>query len=120
PEPEVEPVETGAPGDAMPEDVFAGDEADASVELDEAEIETIRQLPEADAEIALAQKVCPVSDAPLGSMGVPIKVDARGTPVFICCSGCEDAVAEDPDAILAKVPQGKTDAEAEAPEGEGS
>lgn len=126
PDAEVEPVETTGAGAEMPGDVFAEEGAAlAEVELNDEQLEAINQLPPEDAEIALAQKLCPVSDEPLGEMGVPIKVDANGTPVFVCCAGCKDGVTEDVDAILAKVPQGKpgapeASAEAPAPEGEGS
>jgi hypothetical protein len=117
-EPEVEPVDTT--GAEMPAglDAFEGEaegDAPAEVELTEEHIETINQLPAEDAEIALAQKVCPVSEEPLGSMGLPIKVDANGTPVFVCCAGCKGEVEADPAAFVAKVPQGS--GEAEAPEG---
>ena len=30
------------------------------------------------------QKLCPVSDEPLGSMSTPIKVSAKGQTFFIC------------------------------------
>lgn len=97
----LEPSTTGGPLQTL-------DETDTAetIELTEDEIETIRQLPEADAELALVQKICPVTDEPLGSMGVPDKLDVKGHDVFICCIGCKRAVDADPDAILAKVPQG--------------
>jgi hypothetical protein len=41
-----------------------------------------------DRKVAEAQKVCPIGNSPLGSMGVPIKVDVDGKAVFICCEGC--------------------------------
>jgi hypothetical protein len=41
-----------------------------------------------DREAALAQKICPVSDQALGSMGKPIKVTVEGQDVFVCCAGC--------------------------------
>jgi hypothetical protein len=93
-----------APVSGIPADPAPGDAELASVELSEDEIETIRQLPDDEAELALAQKICPVSDEALGSMGVPIKLDVKGRDVFICCAGCEGAIEDDPDAILAKLP----------------
>ena len=48
----------------------------------------IEQLPEADRQLALAQGICPVTGAALGSMGVPVKITLRGQPVFLCCQGC--------------------------------
>lgn len=46
------------------------------------------KLSAADRELATAQKLCPVSGEPLGSMGVPIKVTDDGRHLFICCDGC--------------------------------
>src|SRR5262249_61423256 len=48
------------------------------------------KLSPADRELATRQKICPVTDEPLGSMGVPFKVVIDGLPVFLCCDGCED------------------------------
>ena len=52
---------------------------------------------------ALAQKVCPVSDEPLGSMGTPPKVTIDGQDVFLCCEGCEEELKSNPDEYLAKL-----------------
>ena len=44
----------------------------------------------ADDETLIArQKVCPVTDESLGSMGRPVKVMVDGRPVFLCCKACE-------------------------------
>jgi hypothetical protein len=48
------------------------------------------KLPPEDRAIAEKQKVCPVTDAPLRSMGVPDKVTLKGKTVFLCCEGCEE------------------------------
>jgi hypothetical protein len=56
-----------------------------------------------DRTIAEAQKLCPVTDEPLGSMGVPIKLDFKDQPVFICCKSCEKTAKKDPDKTLQKV-----------------
>ena len=61
------------------------------------------ELSPEDRTLAMAQKLCPVGDSPLGSMGKPVKVSVKGRAVFLCCDGCERAVKEDPDAILAKL-----------------
>jgi hypothetical protein len=58
---------------------------------------------EADRAAAKAQKVCPITGEPLGSMGLPIKKVVDGTPVFLCCAGCEADFDKDPKAALAKV-----------------
>ena len=48
--------------------------------------------------------MCPVSGEPLGSMGVPEKVEVHGRPVFICCDSCLEALNESPDEYLKKLP----------------
>lgn len=60
-------------------------------------------LSEADRKLATAQKTCPVSEKPLGSMGTPIKVDVEGRAVFLCCEGCRKKLLADPAKYLAKL-----------------
>lgn len=55
-----------------------------------------------DRAAATAQKVCPVSGEPLGSMGTPQKVDLNGNGVFVCCEGCTASLKSDPDKFLTK------------------
>lgn len=63
----------------------------ASEGSSEVERELAKLSPE-DRQLAEAQKVCPVSEQPLGSMGAPIKITKDGKSLFICCEGCrEDA-----------------------------
>ncbi|PHS14854.1 MAG: hypothetical protein COA78_05500 [Blastopirellula sp.] len=62
-------------------------------------------LESADRTLALQQRICPVADFKLGSMGKPIKVDVNGTPVFICCEGCRESLLEEPVKYLAKLPR---------------
>lgn len=101
--PEVAAVET----DIIETDIVDAEapEADEPVEvtLSEDEIEEIKNLPEEDAALALEQKICPISDEHLGSMGVPIKVTADGKSAFICCAGCEKLFNRNPEAALAKL-----------------
>lgn len=78
-----------------------GSEADAKLTAARAEL---AKLPAEDAAAAEKQHACPVSGELLGSMGVPIKVDVNGQPVWICCAGCKDALLEKPDEYLAKLP----------------
>lgn len=52
--------------------------------------EAFAELSPADRQLAEAQKMCPVSDQALGSMGTPIKVTVEGREVFVCCEGCVD------------------------------
>ena len=52
---------------------------------------------------AEAQKLCPVTEEPLGSMGTPIKVEVKDQTVWVCCSACVDQVKENPEKFLAKL-----------------
>ncbi len=63
----------------------------------------LAKLPEADRKAAELQKMCVVSDQPLGSMGAPIKVDVNGEPVFICCEHCREGLEQNPAKYLAKL-----------------
>lgn len=65
------------------------------------------QLSPEDRALAEEQKLCPETDEPLGSMGVPVKVLVKGQPVFVCCQGCDKGVLADPDATLKKVEERK-------------
>jgi hypothetical protein len=64
---------------------------------------SLDKLSPEDRALAEAQKTCPVTDQPLGSMGVPIKVMVKDQPVFVCCSSCPKEAAKDPDKTLRKV-----------------
>lgn len=97
PMPEAEVPEVGAaPAETAPVE-------SAEVTLSPDEMEQIKTLPEAEQPAALAQKVCPVSDEPLGSMGTPIKVTAEGKTAYLCCNGCKKEFEADPAAALAKL-----------------
>jgi Cu(I)/Ag(I) efflux system membrane fusion protein len=65
--------------------------------------EALAKLSAEDKVAAEKQHACPVSDAMLGSMGAPPKVDVSGTPVFICCEGCRDKLLADSATYLAKL-----------------
>jgi YHS domain-containing protein len=65
--------------------------------------ENIAKLPEADRKIADMQRLCPITDNPLGSMGVPYKMVVDGKSLFLCCEGCKGKVDEDPAAALRKI-----------------
>lgn len=77
--------------------------ADWKAGLDEAVVEGLSELPDADRNAALAQKECPVTGKTLGSMGKPPKVTVQGQEVFLCCSGCEEEIKSKPDEYLAKL-----------------
>jgi hypothetical protein len=68
----------------------------------------LAELPAADRAAAEKQGTCPVSGERLGSMGKPVKIaikDSQGEEheVFLCCSGCEGTIKDDPDTYLAKL-----------------
>lgn len=71
------------------------------------ELQNIDQLSATDRAAALAQGICPITDAPLGSMGVPPKITVKGQTVFLCCAGCEPKVKRDPDKVLKKLAETK-------------
>lgn len=60
-------------------------------------------LSEADQVLVQQQRICPVTDASLGSMGQPVPIVVQGRKVFLCCRGCESAMRKDPDKYLAKL-----------------
>jgi Cu(I)/Ag(I) efflux system membrane fusion protein len=64
----------------------------------------LAKLGPADRALAEAQGSCAVlTKNRLGAMGVPVKVEVRGQPVFLCCEGCAAAARADADATLATV-----------------
>jgi multidrug efflux pump subunit AcrA (membrane-fusion protein) len=56
-----------------------------------------------DRVLAERQKICPVTDAPLDSMGGPVRVVVNGKPVFICCEGCREKLLKTPAKYLSKL-----------------
>jgi Cu(I)/Ag(I) efflux system membrane fusion protein len=61
------------------------------------------KLSPADQALVDKQKICPVTDLPLGSMGAPVPVEVDGHRVFICCKGCETRLKQDAAKYLAKL-----------------
>ena len=87
---------------ATPKEGDKAAKTDAKLSADE--IAEINKLPDAkDRELALAQKVCPISGDNLGGMGAPLKVTADGKIAFLCCKGCKKDFDKDPQAALAKM-----------------
>jgi Cu(I)/Ag(I) efflux system membrane fusion protein len=96
--------------DAKPESAKPEPEPRVAADApDPEDLKNIRQLPKEDQSLALAQRICPVTEAPLGSMGVPIKVPlpTRGTSLFVCCSSCIGKVKQHPDEMLKKIEDAK-------------
>ena len=71
-------------------------------DADSAKIEkALAKLSAEDRTLAEQQKICPVTEELLGSMGTPIKLTVKGQDVFICCAGCEEDLRDDPEKYLA-------------------
>jgi len=58
---------------------------------------TVTAATAADRAAIQAQGVCPVTNAPLGSMGTPVKVTIDGQDIFLCCRGCLGKVRGNPE-----------------------
>lgn len=64
-------------------------------------MEGIGELPAAaEQAAALQQRICPVTQELLGSMGKPIRVNVNGRAIFVCCEGCVQAVQRNPNRYL--------------------
>lgn len=76
----------------------AGGGAEARIEAE------LAKLSAADQAAARAQKICPVSGEPLGSMAGLTKVSLEGgREVFVCCGGCIETLKAEPAQYLAKL-----------------
>lgn len=71
----------------------------------------LEKLAPEDRAVAEKQQRCPVTNEPLGSMGVPIKVMVKDQPVFVCCASCKAKVEAKPDEMLKKVEELKSQTE---------
>jgi hypothetical protein len=99
------PQKAGGGGRAASEEHagHAHDEGSEHAEANSEIQEALAELPEDDRARAKEQKICPVSEEPLGSMGVPVKVTVKDRDVFLCCAGCQEAIEADPEKYLAKL-----------------
>ncbi|MHB8864931.1 MAG: hypothetical protein ACYC6N_21190, partial [Pirellulaceae bacterium] len=61
---------------------------------------------------AKQQRICPVSDMNLGSMGMPYKLVVDGRTLFVCCQGCEQEVQADPAAAFKKLSSARRNTQA--------
>jgi Cu(I)/Ag(I) efflux system membrane fusion protein len=75
----------------------------ASVDLSPKVLANIAKLPAEDQQPAKEQKICPITNQPLGSMGVPVAVTLEGQKVFLCCSGCIEEAKKNAEKTLKKV-----------------
>lgn len=69
--------------------------------------EALASLSPEDQTLAKKQRLCPITDMLLGLMGPPLKVNVKGTPVFICCKGCQDRLLKAPKKALEKIAEQK-------------
>lgn len=75
-----------------------------AADADSKVLATLIELSPEDRRLAESQKFCAVMNQKLlGSMGVPVKLEIMGEPVFLCCSGCRTKALKNPDETLAKV-----------------
>jgi hypothetical protein len=68
-----------------------------------AEAQALLGLSDVDRALAIKQRICPVTNKPLGSMGTPERVLIDGRVVFLCCAGCEGALRQNPEKYLSKL-----------------
>jgi Cu(I)/Ag(I) efflux system membrane fusion protein len=68
------------------------------------------------ASTAEEQKICPVTGAPLGSMGAPIPVEVEGRKVWTCCNACPPKLKAEPARYLARLVPPPKDAVLTVPE----
>lgn len=67
----------------------------------------LKRLSPGERDLAQHQRICPVTEAELGSMGRPIKIMINGRPVFICCESCGRPLLKKPEKYLPRIPQHK-------------
>jgi hypothetical protein len=63
----------------------------------------VNKLPDDDRLQALQQVFCPITERPLGWMGVPVKATAGGAEIFLCCKGCESEFQKSPQEALERL-----------------
>ncbi len=100
--------QTSPPSTEASANVESQGQADAAHEQSEDGESEVRlamaELSDDDRKEAEAQKFCAIMEtSPLGSMGVPLKLDVKGQSVFVCCAGCKSKALKNPDDTLATV-----------------
>lgn len=73
------------------------------VELSDEMIANLDKLSHDDRALADKQVICPVTEEPLGSMGVPPKIIVDGRSVLLCCAGCEGPLRDKPAKYFANL-----------------
>lgn len=91
------------PSDKPAKGTTASSNGTAETDANDEVKQTLAKLSDEDRASAEKQKICPVSDEPLGSMGAPIKETVAGKDVWICCAGCKEKLHAEPEKYLAKI-----------------
>jgi hypothetical protein len=97
------PSTGGASSEVNPTRASKSDSATSSSTVSAKELANLAKLGLADRRQAEQQRTCPITDLPLGSMGVPYKLDLAGKSLFLCCEQCKGEVNQDPQSALLKV-----------------
>lgn len=84
-------------------DMTSGQEQRGLAEMDRMRSELGKLSPE-DRVSAEKQRICPVTEKMLGTMGPPQKVEAGGRQVWICCPGCREELLNNKEKYLARLP----------------
>jgi YHS domain-containing protein len=102
-----EPATPAATDDAADDEEAAGDadaaDGAATEGLTADQVEAFASLSPAEREAVIAQKICPVTEEGLGTMGPPLPVEIGGKTYYVCCEGCIDGLKEDPEKYLANI-----------------
>jgi Cu(I)/Ag(I) efflux system membrane fusion protein len=68
---------------------------------------SLKKLSPEDRKLAESQRLCPIRNDPLGSMGVPVKLTLEGKQVFVCCKGCIAEANSGPSRTFSRVEEFK-------------
>ena len=62
-----------------------------------------QQLSHEDQGLVDKQRICPVTELALDSMGGPVPVMVSGKKIFVCCAGCTQRLKAEPEKYLSKL-----------------
>ncbi len=104
------------PPSILPSDQSESVADPSPLRLTEEFLANIAQLNAEDQSLSKLQVLCPITEEPLGSMGVPLKIIVDGEPVMICCEGCTDMAQRNAADTLEKVSRWKAQNVKQPPE----
>lgn len=67
------------------------------------DLKNLEKLPLAERDLARSQQLCPITNMPLGSMGVPLKIVVADETVFVCCKACAKRAQREAQQTVEKV-----------------